>query len=71
VLVSINQHGRERLVSVDDLITTGVLRRVLAFTELKFSISMIEAWWLPETSMALPPLVSWISVALPGPPLAA
>jgi putative transposase len=30
---------------VDDLITTGVLRRVLAFTELKFSNSLIEAWW--------------------------
>ena len=30
---------------VDTLITTGVLRRVLAFTELKFSNSMIEAWW--------------------------
>ena len=30
---------------VDDLITMGVLRRVLAFTELKFSNSMIEAWW--------------------------
>jgi hypothetical protein len=30
---------------VDDLITTGVLRRVLAFTEVKFSNSMIEAWW--------------------------
>jgi putative transposase len=30
---------------VDDLITAGVLRRVLAFTELKFSNSMIEAWW--------------------------
>ena len=30
---------------VDDLITSGVLRRVLAFTELKFSNSMIEAWW--------------------------
>ena len=27
------------------MITTGVLRRVLAFTELKFSNSMIEAWW--------------------------
>src|ERR1700686_2828396 len=24
---------------------TGVLRRLLAFTELKFSNSMIEAWW--------------------------
>jgi hypothetical protein len=30
--------------AVDDLITTGVLRRVLAFTELKFSNSMIEGW---------------------------
>ena len=30
---------------VDDLIAAGVLRRVLAFTELKFSNSMIEAWW--------------------------
>ena len=30
---------------IDDLITTGVLRRVLAFTELTFSNSMIEAWW--------------------------
>src|SRR4029450_11207871 len=30
---------------VDKLITTGALRRVLAFTELKFSNSMIEAWW--------------------------
>jgi transposase InsO family protein len=30
---------------VDELITTGVLRRVLAFTELKFSNSLIEAWW--------------------------
>ena len=30
---------------VDDLITAGVLRRVLAFTDLKFSNSMIEAWW--------------------------
>ena len=30
---------------VDDLIATGVLRRVLAFTELKFSNSTIEAWW--------------------------
>src|SRR5262249_15268157 len=30
---------------VDALITTGVLRRVLAFTELQFSKSMIEAWW--------------------------
>src|SRR5262245_24765906 len=30
---------------VDELIDTGVLRRLLAFTELTFSNSMIEAWW--------------------------
>ena len=30
---------------VDELIHTGVLRLLLAFTELKFSNSMIEAWW--------------------------
>ncbi|WP_157898908.1 DDE-type integrase/transposase/recombinase [Luteitalea pratensis] len=30
---------------VDALIETGVLRRLLAGTELKFSNSMIEAWW--------------------------
>jgi len=30
---------------VEELITTGVLRRLLAFTDLKFSNSMIEAWW--------------------------
>ena len=30
---------------VDALIHTGVLRGLLAFTELKFSNSMIEAWW--------------------------
>jgi transposase InsO family protein len=30
---------------VDALIHTGVLRRLLAFTELTFSNSMIEAWW--------------------------
>ena len=30
---------------VDELITSGVLRRVLALTDLKFSNSMIEAWW--------------------------
>ena len=30
---------------VDELIATGLLRRLLAFTELKFSNSMIEAWW--------------------------
>jgi hypothetical protein len=31
--------------AVDTLIETGVLRRLRAFTELKFSNSMIEAWW--------------------------
>ena len=30
---------------VDEFIHTRVLRRLLAFTELKFSNSMIEAWW--------------------------
>jgi putative transposase len=30
---------------VDALITTGLLHRVLAFTELRFSNSMIDAWW--------------------------
>jgi putative transposase len=30
---------------VDALIHTGIPRRLLAFTELKFSNSMIEAWW--------------------------
>ena len=30
---------------VDALIHTGILCRLLAFTELKFSNSMIEAWW--------------------------
>ena len=36
---------RTREAQVDDLIATGVLRRVLAFTELTFSNAMIEAWW--------------------------
>jgi putative transposase len=31
--------------AVDALIETSVLRRLLAFTELRFSNSMIEAWW--------------------------
>jgi putative transposase len=30
---------------VDPLIATAALRRLLAFTELTFSNSMIEAWW--------------------------
>jgi putative transposase len=30
---------------VDALLATGVLRRLLAMTELKFSNSLIEAWW--------------------------
>lgn len=30
---------------IDDLIGSGVLRRVLAMTEISFSNSMIESWW--------------------------
>ena len=30
---------------IDALLATGVLRRLLAMTELKFPNSMIEAWW--------------------------
>ena len=30
---------------VDDLITSGILHRLLAYTDVKFSNSMIEAWW--------------------------
>ncbi len=30
---------------VDELINSGLLKRVLALTELKFSNSMIESWW--------------------------
>jgi hypothetical protein len=42
---------------VDVLIETGVLRRLLAFTELKFSNSMIEGWWrstLTNTTACFP-----------------
>ena len=31
--------------AVDELIDSGLLRRVLAMTEINFSNSMIEAWW--------------------------
>ena len=31
--------------NIDELIESGLLRRVLAQTELRFSNSMIEAWW--------------------------
>ena len=51
---------------VHALIETGVLRRLLAFTELKFSNSMIEAWWLPDTrrssSRASTRIRRWIAV---------
>ena len=49
---------------VDDLVATGVLRRVLAFTELKFSNSMIEAWWrsLKHQWLFLHPLESVATV---------
>ncbi len=30
---------------VDDLIESGLLRRLLAMTEISFSNSMIESWW--------------------------
>jgi hypothetical protein len=45
---------------VDALIETGVLRRLLASTELKFSNSMIEAWWrsLKHQWLSLYPLES-------------
>src|SRR6516165_775920 len=45
-LVVLADAGVENVnAQVDELIHTGVLRRVLAFTELTFSNSMIEAWW--------------------------
>jgi putative transposase len=52
---------------VDALVHTGVLRRLLAFTELKFSNSMIEAWWRSLKHQwlfltrwtASPPSVDW------------
>ena len=31
--------------AVDELVEVGILRRVLAYTELKLPNSMIEAWW--------------------------
>lgn len=31
--------------NVDELISSGLLKRVLAMTEIRFSNSMIEAWW--------------------------
>ena len=38
--------GVENVIAqVDELIDAGVLRRLLALTELQFSNSMIEAWW--------------------------
>ena len=44
--VVLSDAGVENVNSqVDELIDTGVLRRLLAFTELQCSNSMIEAWW--------------------------
>ena len=37
--------GRCRRAQVDALISSGVLRRMLALTDLTFSNSMIDAWW--------------------------
>ena len=31
--------------SIDELIATGLFQRVIAMTEIRFSNSMIEAWW--------------------------
>jgi putative transposase len=46
VPVVLSDAGVENVnAQVDQLIATGVLRRLLAFTELRFSNSMIEAWW--------------------------
>ena len=47
--------------NVDQLIQSGVLRRVLALTELRFSNSMIEAWWrtLKHQWLYLNSLDSW------------
>jgi hypothetical protein len=39
---------------VDGLVETGVLRRLMAFTELKFSNSMIEAWTEYDIRVAVP-----------------
>ena len=49
---------------IDALIETGVLRRLLAFTELKFSNSMIEAWWRPlkHQWLFLHPLESVVTI---------
>ena len=45
-LVVLADAGVENVhAQVDELITAGILRRVLAFTELQFSNSMFEAWW--------------------------
>ena len=37
--------GVENVNAQSTIVATGVLRRLLAITELKFSNSMIEAWW--------------------------
>ena len=34
-----------RTAAIDELINSGILRRVLAQTEIAFSNSMIESWW--------------------------
>jgi putative transposase len=31
--------------AVDELVSSGMLRRLLAMTEIRFSNSLIEAWW--------------------------
>jgi putative transposase len=52
--------GVENKGSVDDLVESGALKRVLAMTQLAFSDSMIEAWWrsLKHSWLFLHPLDS-------------
>ncbi|MGQ0615299.1 MAG: transposase [Planctomycetaceae bacterium] len=40
-----DQGVENRNGAVDALVSSGLLRRVLAMTEIRFSNSMIEAWW--------------------------
>ena len=57
--------GVENLNSaVDELIATGLLRRVLAQVDVRFSNSMIEAWWrsLKHQWLYLNPLESLLDV---------
>jgi hypothetical protein len=50
---------------VDTLIYAGVLRRLLAFTKLKFSNSMIEAWWRSRARVQKNSKVDWHRMSTP------